>query len=269
MTSFPRIWISSSVYPLSVVSLAIVGKQITMLVSTFPSCCCFQLTIYSGNTYQDALMHHRHAQGLKGTSLNLGIVLGVGFSVQRTEVLALIKTGSMIGIREQELLTAIQAAVAGDLPPQVMVGLSTGGLVKLGGHESPIWFADGRFSHMKLVDVQEIQAVADEGSVTVSNELAGVLTMSDAVDVICKALMRKLAKAMMIELEDLDSSKPANAYGVDSLVAVEVRAWVFKEVKSDVSVFDILSNAPLTTLAKMIAEKSNLLSHISASKEEV
>jgi hypothetical protein len=74
---------------------------------------------------------------------------------------------------------------------------------------------------------------------------------------------------MMIELEDLDSSKPANAYGVDSLVAVEVRAWVFKEVKSDVSVFDILSNAPLTTLAKMIAEKSNLLSHISASKEEV
>ena len=72
--------------------------------------------------------------------------------------------------------------------------------------------------------------------------------------------MRKLAKAMMIEVEDLDSSRPANSYGVDSLVAVEVRAWIFKEVKSDVSVFEILSNTPLLSLAAKIASRSTLVS---------
>lgn len=62
-----------------------------------------------------------------------------------------------------------------------------------------------------------------------------------------------------MEIEDLDPSRPANAYGVDSLVAVEVRAWVFKVVKSDVSVFDILSNSPMTQLAASIAAKSQLV----------
>jgi hypothetical protein len=47
---------------------------------------------------------------------------------------------------------------------------------------------------------------------------------------------------------------------VDSLVAVEIRAWVFKSVKSDVSVFDILSNTPLVELARHIASKSTLVS---------
>ena len=82
--------------------------------------------------------------------------------------------------------------------------------------------------------------------------------MTEATDAACTTLVRKLAKAMMIEVEDLASSRPA--YGVDSLVAVEVRAWIFKEVKSDVSVFEILSNTPLLSLAAKIASRSTPVS---------
>ncbi|KAJ0108381.1 Highly reducing polyketide synthase alt5 [Diaporthe amygdali] len=76
--------------------------------------------------------------------------------------------------------------------------------------------------------------------------------MGEALRLVCEALMRKLAKAMMIELEDLDSSRPASSYGVDSVVAVEVRRGVFKAVKSDISEFDISSNTPLTQLASSL-----------------
>ena len=60
-------------------------------------------------------------------------------------------------------------------------------------------------------------------------------------------------------VEDLDASKPANMYRVDSLVAVEIRNWIFREIKADVSVFDILSSIPLATLSGKVALKSKLV----------
>jgi hypothetical protein len=46
---------------------------------------------------------------------------------------------------------------------------------------------------------------------------------------------------------------------VDSLIAVEVRNWVMKEIKSDISILDILSPMPISQLAHKIADGSKLL----------
>ena len=46
---------------------------------------------------------------------------------------------------------------------------------------------------------------------------------------------------------------------VDSLVAVEMRAWMAKEFQTELSVFDILSSIPLSGLAMKIVQESNLL----------
>ncbi|KAJ5715842.1 uncharacterized protein N7483_013023 [Penicillium malachiteum] len=218
----------------------------------------------AGNTYQDAMAHHRRAQGYPATSINLGVVLGVGITAQRGEILSYLKTGAMIGIHEQEVLAVIQAAISGQMPAQVVVGLATGGHLEKNGHDDPFWFSEARFGPLRIFDTQELQAQSGGSGGDSAADLEAALreatTMADAADAVCVALVRKLAKAMMMELEDLDPSRPANSYGVDSLVAVEIRAWVFKEVKSDVSVFDILSNKPLALLAGAIAAKSTLLS---------
>jgi hypothetical protein len=222
----------------------------------------------AGNTYQDAICHHRRALGLNATSINLGVVLGVGITAERGEILSYLKTGAMIGVREQEVLTLIEAAMNNSTPAQVVAGLATGGLLNQNGHDEPYWFGDGRFSHMRIFDTQEFTVSSEDAGQGLHESLAAAQSMGEAADIVCRALMQKLAKAMMMELEDLDASRPANSYGVDSLVAVEVRAWVFKEAKSDVSVFDILSNDPLTALAAKIASKSSLLSPTVQREEE-
>jgi len=66
---------------------------------------------YTGNTYQDALMHYRASQCLKATSINLGLILSVGITAEKSETLQLLKTGWMLGIKETELLTIVQAAI--------------------------------------------------------------------------------------------------------------------------------------------------------------
>jgi hypothetical protein len=165
----------------------------------------------------------------------------------------------MLGVKEAELLTIVQAAMGGKLPTQILAGLSTGGLLKQNGHEQPYWFTDARFAHLRLYDTQEFSTQSAENAEELQTSLTNAKSLQEAADAVCGALVRKLAKAMMMDIENLDPGRPANAYGVDSLVAVEIRAWVFKEVKSDVSVFDILSNAPLVSLSLKIALHSTLL----------
>jgi hypothetical protein len=48
---------------------------------------------------------------------------------------------------------------------------------------------------------------------------------------------------MMMSIEDIGLSKPITEYGVDSL-AVEVRTWVLKDLKSDLTMFDMMNNSP-------------------------
>ncbi|KUL89318.1 hypothetical protein ZTR_03620 [Talaromyces verruculosus] len=193
------------------------------------------------------IANHRPAHEQRARRINLGVILGIGITAQRGEILSFLKTGAMIVIHKQEVLATIQAAIAGQLPAQVFVELATGGILKQNGHDDPFWFSEPSFGPLRIYDTQKL-GVAKGGSSDdeqLQTFVGEAKTMTETTDAACTTLVRKLAKAMMIEVEDLDSSRPANSYGVDSLVAVKIHAWIFKEVKSDVSIFEIRSNTPL------------------------
>lgn len=63
----------------------------------------------------------------------------------------------------------------------------------------------------------------------------------------------------MDQSEDIEVTRPVSSYGVDSLLAVELRAWIYSELQSDISVFDLLSKTALTSLAKKIASGSKAM----------
>jgi hypothetical protein len=54
----------------------------------------------------------------------------------------------------------------------------------------------------------------------------------------------------------VDVSLPMAYYGVDSLVAVEVRNWLSATAHAELSTFDIMQSPSLAALAMQVAEKS-------------
>ena len=148
---------------------------------------------------------------------------------------------------------------------EAVIGLSTGGLLKAGGHDEPYWFPEARFASVRFYDTQtQRQKTGNQspGGANTGEEvrtaLAAAKSIDEAAAVVLSALKRKLARAMMMDEVDLDPENPPNAYGIDSLVAVEFRAWVFKELRSEVSVFEVLSNASLASLAVTIAGRTTI-----------
>ncbi len=149
--------------------------------------------------------------------------------------------------------------------PDPVMGLATGGLVRKIGDPDPYWFSEPLFQHLAVHGTQNADAAAGAalGSSNADGDLSARVTAATTIDevkeIIGGGFIRKLARTLLLEAEDIDASRPVNSYGVDSVVAVEIRTWVLKEAQSDVSVFEILSNVPMEELVGKIAVKSKLV----------
>ncbi|KUI56669.1 Lovastatin diketide synthase LovF [Cytospora mali] len=219
----------------------------------------------AGNNYQDALCAHRRSLGLAGTSINLGWMGEIGFVAEsdRAKVPQVVRDG-VRDLKASQFFAIVEAAMRDEdvSKNQPVLGLATGGLIRHAGRDEPYWFGDARFAAMRVYDTHQSKSegpAQSENAADVKTALASVKSMEGANRVVLAGLMAKLAKGLMMDMEDLDASRPINTYGVDSLVAVDIRAWAMKEAQSVVHVSDILKSMPMAELAAKIAETSKLV----------
>ncbi len=65
-----------------------------------------------------------------------------------------------------------------------------------------------------------------------------------------------MARALSIVNEDVDPGKTLSSYGMDSLMAVELRNWIGRDFRASVAVFDILGDYSIKALGDVVAERT-------------
>ncbi len=88
--------------------------------------------------------------------------------------------------------------------------------------------------------------------------LAAATSVEEAERIVLDAVLLKLSRVLSVELSNLDPAKPLHSYGVDSLVAVDLRAWLSKHLSADVSVFDMTSKGSIYQLVGTVTSRSKL-----------
>ena len=109
---------------------------------------------------------------------------------------------------------------------------------------------------MELADSKTQISVTGEVADDYAALLSSTNSISDAAAIVADALTRKLGKALSMPATDVDINKTLHAYGVDSLVAVELRNWFAKEMKADVAIFDIMNGVSIAAVSQTAAGKS-------------
>jgi acyl carrier protein len=104
-----------------------------------------------------------------------------------------------------------------------------------------------------------VAATKNVGSVGLKENLAAARSAGEAGSVVERAVVGKLANMFVIPEEDIDATQPLSKYGVDSLVAVELRNWLVPMTQCEMSIFDLLGVASLKDLAKEIVSRSKLV----------
>lgn len=226
-----------------------------------------------GNAFQDALAIHINNMAGNSThavSIDLGPVLGAGMLAEDPRTLDMLKTSGFFGIRLQDVKKLIERAITGymangeRMPAQVVIGVGTGGLIAQNKPADPYWTRTTLFSYLNQVDVPtapETEGAAASGSLEEKNQsmaqlLRDASDAEEATAVVCTGLRAMLAKTMNTVADDVDENRSPAAYGVDSLVAVGVRNWVYRECGAvDLSVFEVLSDQSILELSGLIVQK--------------
>lgn len=150
-------------------------------------------------------------------------------------------------------------------PAQVITGLGTADMMTTYGFEMPWYFGKARFGPLAVTSSSENAAGAgNAGASSVASQLMEAGTKERAVEIITEGLVGKVADILQMPPSEVDPERPMYRYGVDSLVALEVRNWISKEMKSSVALLEVLAAVPMTVFAATIADKSEILTAVGA-----
>lgn len=230
-----------------------------------------------GNVFQDALAQYRIAHGHRAVSLDLGMVESVGFVAENADVETRLTKQGYGKLKEAELLALLDYWCNPTHPrpsspeeAQVVTGIASWDELQKAGVSSPFWLDRPLFSHVRNTYAAEGEAARRNqnhatinGTSTAAAPVRALLeaasTRHEADDVACQALVERISRTLGVPASDIDTSKPAFTYGVDSLGAVEVRHWLGKEMGADVATVRILSVESIRELAAGVVEASTFV----------
>ena len=207
--------------------------------------------------------------------MDLGAISGVGWMAENMHLAEEYKGDfERMSLQPRELYSLLESAMTGyseaehKLPTQLVTGMGSGGIGQQMEHlKTSSAFDDPKYTFLRRLDVKGVMQTTEDAMGEVKTALTAATSLAHAAELIEGALALKLSKSLSMAVDDIDTHKAVYSYGVDSLVAIEIRNWIFKELKSQVSVFDILAKVPMTTLALKIAGKSGFVPHELTSKD--
>lgn len=219
----------------------------------------------AANTYQDALARYRVSVGEKCISLNLGLMAEAGFAAERQEVMNVLRNAGYEAISQPEFFALLDYCCNPDLgllPPehaQLITGLGTPAALKAKGLDELFWMSRPLFRNFRQMDkTSSYTSMENQLGTTIDN--TALFRSADCPatrsNIVAQAIVRKLSAALCMPEKDIEKGKPMYAYGVDSLVAVELRSWLLKEFKAEVPVFEILGSNSISDLSRLAAGKS-------------
>ncbi|EFY88043.1 hypothetical protein J3458_009577 [Metarhizium acridum] len=212
-----------------------------------------QAAYSAAETFLDALAHHRWQNGQAALSLNLAAVDDVGYLAsnlaKESEEMKTIYGSSMT---EAEVLGLGEVESRG----QCILRLNLDNPAML-----PFWASDAKLYHIRE---QALATSANLGSaggsnIPVAEGLKHLSNKEEAIDLVADELGNKLAAILMLAPEDMATQKTymsITAFGLDSLIAMELRNWIGNELQAHLQVLELPTRGKRTKLAALVLKKT-------------
>nr|ADA79525.1 polyketide synthase [Delitschia winteri] len=232
-----------------------------------------QAAYAAANTFLDAFSTFRRAQGLPATTVDLGAIEGVGYLANNEELQAAMRKQGFEFMDERGVMRVLEFAILES--SKRLEGGKTNGHSVLGlgqWHEGSSLTAlnTPMFAHFRALASSTASASnSSSDGPSLRKQLRSATSLDAAADLILGALIDKIASRSGIPRENVNTNKSLPDYGIDSLVAVELRNWILKEMDATVPILEIMAGEPLSGLAGKIAGRSRAVKvEEGAGKEE-
>ncbi|KAI1367677.1 hypothetical protein F5Y08DRAFT_348861 [Xylaria arbuscula] len=219
-----------------------------------------QASYSAANAFMVALGQQRRKRGLATSVMNIGPVYGVGLITEGMSNAGLnesvLRQGRYKPLSEQDFHEMFAEAVASAANPSPMHGdIYTGiSMVREGEENPPSWIGDPIFSHLVRADKREKKASGSEtrSRNTLQTQIAGAESAEEQFRVIRDAILTKVRTIFQLKLDPSDVETVANMrldeLGIDSLLATEIRTWLYNSMGIDIPILKMLSGITVLEL---------------------
>ena len=215
----------------------------------------------AANEWMSSLVCNRRARGVPASTMNIPAVLGVGYAAHADNFdFDYFESLGHINICEEDLHALFAEAVLSGRPgqaPEVQAQVGMGvNFIPADLEVKAAHKRDVKFSHFVQREEKRAEAQSVKASVRVKVQLQTAKSQEEAFTITRDAFLAHLKCLLRItEEENLDDSVGLVDQGVDSLVAVDIRAWFLKELGADMPTLKILGGGSIADLVKAALEK--------------
>ncbi len=211
-----------------------------------------QVSYVAGNSFLENFAQFRRSRGMAAMTINWGVLGDVGFVARSGNVGGLLykqgwKTFTLkqsTDILEQMLLTNPVQRVATDSDWEMV------------GNFYPHSAKTSRFGH--LIKEKELSAAATSGAGDGGlNATLRKLDREQQTEILGTRLRDTFARVLGSSADKVDPSEPVTKYGLDSLMANQIRNWIQSSVAVDYSMMRIMKGPSLQEMTGQILEEMN------------
>lgn len=149
--------------------------------------------------------------------------------------------------------------VLGPDKSQLLAGVVTPGDMIAAGNTPPEILQVPMFSgYAQAGGSKRLMGTGSNDKIDFAGLFKQAASIEDRVDIVVRAQTTKLARALSISADDIEQGKQLGAYGVDSLMAVELRNWIARDFGANIAVSEIMGGTKIAAIGELVAGKSQL-----------
>ncbi|RYP24065.1 hypothetical protein DL765_000793 [Monosporascus sp. GIB2] len=224
----------------------------------------------AGCTFQDGLARYRTSHGEKALSIDVGWMRTIGIVAEKKEYQRTRKNiGDMITIEEDELLGLLDIYCDPAYPllrpdkSHILIGANTPANFLARGDtppltlQRPLFAGFAQMAHRTTAPGGFSGQKGQDDSAALFRQASG---SKERAEIVIRGLSAKLARVLTMSPEEIDIERRLSDYGIDSLMAVELRNWIGTTFQANVAVFDIMGETSISAIGNLVASKTNLSS---------
>lgn len=242
-----------------------------------------QANYAASSTFLDGFARYRQHLGLPGVSIDLGYIDNVGYVSQNQAVRNRLSSTGLRPLSEKDFLDTVEAAITVEplstdddcfdpyTNSQIIRGLE---MTHTENIQSQAWLKDVKFASLRprrdsaVVEPRDDPGSGENALQKASAEFRSALSqltksssgesnIADALQpAIYSALVIKLSQVLSIDAGVIKPSQSAAEYGMDSLMANQVRSWARSSLFIDLQVSEIMSPYSISNLAGILSGRA-------------